>query len=737
MPSKKKNETDWIFDFVRQNADRPMKIKELARAASISSQEYPSFRHSIKALLDAGLLVKLKRNRIGLPEQMNLVTGTISITKSGIGFVQPDNKSEEIYIAPRDLGTAFDHDRVTVRLRREVGFKGKREGAVINILERRTAQVVGVFHKGKNYDYVVPDTKSINRDVYIVRGKTKRAQDGEKVVVRLADWKDPFLNPEGEVIERLGRPGDPGVDMEAIIRQFNLPTHFPQDVLDEADSIAEEWQSEIDKRPDLTRISLFTIDPIDARDHDDAVSIEMVDGRWRLGVHIADVSHFVRSGTKLDKEAFERGTSVYFPDRVLPMLPEKLSNDLCSLRPNRKRLAYSIIMDFSPSGNAVDYQLFPSVIKSRAKLAYEEVQALFSAVDDNPDVPPEKLSKQVLPSVLKVAGDLLTMRELARVLFKRREAAGSLDFDLPEPLITLDERGNVLTIGNKVRTEAHRLIEEFMLAANRQVALHFFRHNQPTLYRVHDRPDMEKLEAFSYILNGIGYKFPVSPQMPSHDFTVLISRLRGKPEEELINELLLRSMKKAIYQPENIGHFGLAFTHYLHFTSPIRRYPDLLVHRLLKELKDGKYPVRIGQKLAHILPNVGKQSSDMERRAMEAEREAIKAKQVAYMAGQVGSEYDGVISGVVNFGFFVRLIGPGCDGMVRASAVDDDYYHFDEPNYRLVGRRTGRKFRLGDKIRVGILKVDVEARQIDLFLPRSVEPPAPPTVKKRPRKKKS
>jgi ribonuclease R len=698
-----KDNAKWIIDYIRDHSDRPMKVKELARSTGINQNDYPAFRRTVKKLLDEGKLVRLKRNRIGIPEEMDLVTGTISVTKAGMGFVAGDNRDDEIYVAPRDLNTAFDGDRVMVRLKPGVGFKGKKEGIVITIVERRTTKLVGTFHIGEHYDYVEPDSKNIGRDIYITKDRGNGARNGEKVVVSVDDWTNPYLNPEGEIIERLGQPGDPGVDMLAIIREYDLPTEFSQKVLDEADAAAEGWSAEVKRRIDLCQLTTLTIDPTDARDFDDAVSIERKNGHYRLGVHIADVSYFVRSNTSLDKEAFERGTSVYFPDRVIPMLPEQLSNDVCSLRPNRKRLTYSIFIEFDRSGEVVDYELYPAVIRSRARLTYEEVQKFFD-------------TGEVTPKLDRVAESLRQMRPLAKTLHRRREAAGSLDFDLPEAKIILDDRGNVIEIGNRVRTESHRLIEEFMLAANRQVARHFVRYGQPTLFRVHDRPDMEKLEGFSHLMGKFGYTFPVSPTIPTRDFQRFLDRVKGKPEEELVNELLLRSMKKAVYQPQNIGHFGLAFKHYLHFTSPIRRYPDLLVHRLLKYMKNNKYPVRLAQKLGIILTNAGKQSSEMERRAMDAERDAVKAKQVSYMSGQVGSEYDGIISGVTNYGFFVRLIGPECDGQVRASTLDDDYYRFDEESYRLVGRRKGKVFRLGDKVRVAVLRVNVEEREIDLYV---------------------
>lgn len=713
---KKKVSRDPILEFVRENISRPMKIKELAQKMKISNRDYPAFRRKIKEYLDEGTLVRLKRNRLGLPDEMNLITGIVSVTRAGFGFCKCDATDEEIYLAPHDLHTAFHGDRVVVRLKSGLGFKGKRTGQVINILKRGLTNIVGTYHKSPSYYYIVPDSRKINRNIVIADEHSGGAKEGEKVVVRLLEWDDPFLNPEGEVIERLGKATDPGVDMLAIIREYDFPVEFDDAVIQDACEVVVDWQEEIDSRPDLTQLKAITIDPADAKDHDDAVSIEINKGNYRLGVHIADVSHFVRVGSALDKEAFERGTSVYFPDRVIPMLPEELSNDVCSLRPNRKRLAFSLFMDFNKSGDVVDYQLYPSVIKSAAKLSYEEVQGFFDG-------------KQPTARVKRVSDDLTKMRELARMLLAKRQQAGSLDFDLPEAKIILDKQGNVVEIGNRVRLESHRLVEEFMLAANRQVALHFTRLALPTLYRVHDKPNMERLEAFSFLLSKLGYKFPVSPTMPTGDFARFLKRVKGKPEEELINELLLRSMAKAIYQPQNIGHFGLAFKHYLHFTSPIRRYPDMLVHRLLKEIKNGKYPAALNKKLPVMLENVGRQSSERERRAMEAERDAVKAKQVSYMSQQIGSEYDGVISGVLNFGFFVRLVGPECEGLVRASTLDDDYYQFDEEQYRLVGRRTGRIFRLGDKVRVGVMRADVLSREIDLFLIEK--------EKKSPKKKRS
>jgi ribonuclease R len=492
--------------------------------------------------------------------------------------------------------------------------------------------------------------------------------------------------------------------MRTVIKSFNLREKFSPEVVQEAEHAAASIsENEPTHRLDLTKKCIYTIDPEDAKDHDDAISVEKTADGYRLGVHIADVSYYVKEGTPLDTEAFERGNSVYLPGMVVPMLPEVLSNDLCSLRPNRRRLAHSIFIDFDKKGKMLKWRLADTVIKSRAKLTYEEVQRFF----DSGEKPPK---------ISRVAKSLTTARELAGILSKRRFAEGSLDFDLPEAKIILNEKGEVLELGSRVRLESHRLIEEFMLAANRAVALEVFRKGQPFLYRVHDKPDTEKLQAFSAMMSRLGYKFPVSPTMRPIIFARFLDQTKDAPEADFINELMLRSMMKAVYQRENIGHFGLAFTHYTHFTSPIRRYPDLLVHRLLRKLQNGRYPPVFAKRVVSVIDHASKHCSETERTAEEAERQAIKVKQVAFMARHVGDEFDGIISGVTGYGFFVRLDNLGVEGLVRVSSIDDDYYRFDEKQYRLVGRGSGRCFRLGDKIRVGVMKVDKIRNEIDLYV---------------------
>jgi ribonuclease R len=703
-----------IIDFLAFKAGRPLKLKELARELDIVEKEYPSFRAAVKQLLADGRLVKLRRNRLGVPSELNLVVGQITISKGGSGITLSDS-DRQIVVAPAYTLTALDGDKVMVRVSGEV--EGEIHGKVIKVLERAERNIVGIFRTGPHFDFIVPDNKKIHRDIHIAPGLSKKARDGERVIARITQWDDPYRIPDGEVIEKIGMPGDPGIDLLTVIKSFNLPEDFPRRVTDEAEQAMQYYTSEeIERRRDFTGDMIYTIDPVDAKDHDDAVSVEKTAKGYRLGVYIADVSFFVRENTVLDKEAFDRGNSIYLPGMVIPMLPEKLSNDLCSLKPHRKRLVFAVLMDIDDKGKMIGYEINEGVICSKAKLNYEQVQEFFDTRRDD-------------DAIARVADGLKPARELARILFDKRMADGSLDFDLPEAIISVNDKGEIINISNRVRLESHRLIEEFMLAANKAVALHVFRLGQKFLYRVHDRPDKEKVEAFSYLVSTLGYHFPASDNMKPIQFARFLDHLKGKPEEEFLNELMLRSMKKAVYQPQNIGHFGLAFTHYTHFTSPIRRYPDLMVHRLLKKLKHGRYSDKLNKQLATVLVNVGRHCSETERTAEAAEREAIKIKQVAYMANHIGQEYQGIISGILNFGFFVRLGETAAEGMVRLSTLDDDYYKYDEKHFRLVGRRTGRIFRLGDPVAVGIQSVDKVRNEINLYLVES-------EMRESPRKKK-
>lgn len=718
MPLNKKV----ILDYIKTRADRPLKAKELAQALLIPPEDYSQFRRAVKQLIQTGELVRLKRNRIGVPDQLGVLVGQLAVTRKGVGFLLRD-EAEDVLIPTWELLTGMDGDQVMVRLKGK--SQGRETGTVIKVIKRAERNIVGLLRRERHFYCVVPDNPRIHRDLYVPAGEIGDARDGEKVVARLVAWDDPHRNPEGRVVERLGFPDDPGVDMLTVIKSYGLPESFPDEVFSEAEQASAKLADETSLgRTDLTAECIYTIDPSDAKDHDDAVGVVTTSEGYRLGVHIADVSHYVKPGSALDVEAFERGNSVYLPGMVIPMLPEVLSNDVCSLKPNRRRLAHSVFIDFDRKGKMLRWQVADTVIKSQARLSYEDVQDLFDG-------------KTVPARVKNVAENLALARHLANVLSRRRFAEGSLDFDLPESKIVLGKAGEVLELGSRMRLESHRLVEEFMLVANRAVALEVFRHAQPFLYRVHDKPDMEKLEAFSHMMQRLGYRFPISKNMKPGQFSRFLDRVKDTPEADFINELLLRSMAKAVYQRDNIGHFGLAFTHYAHFTSPIRRYPDLLVHRLLRKLKNGRYPVAFAKRVKTTIDHVGKHCSETERVAERAEREAVKIKQVAFMADQLGEEYTGVISGVLPYGFFVRLDRLGVEGMVRVSTIDDDYYQFDEKNFRLVGRRTHTAYRLGDPVRVGIMKVDQVRNEIDLFLTESPGKPARRSARKTAAKKSS
>ena len=679
-----------------------MRIQELAQAMKVSRREYPSFRQCVKKLVDEGHLVRLKRGRIGPADQMDIAVGTISVNRSGRGFLEIEGATEDIMILDNGLLTALDGDRVMVRL---VGERfGRQAGVVIKVQERSGRNIVGILHKQNGMIFVHPDNPRIHRDIYVSPAYSLKAKDGEKVVVKLTAWDDPHTNPCGKVTEQIGYPNAPGVDMLTIIKSYNLPESFSAETMNQAEKAAGvDTTGEQQRRLDLTGECIYTIDPFDAKDHDDAISISKTQRGYRLGVHIADVSFYVPEESPLDMEAFERGNSVYLPGMVIPMLPEVLSNDVCSLRPNRRRLAHSVIIDFDRKGKMLDWRVMDTVIRSHAKLSYEEVQEFFN-------------SQTVIPRIKRVADSLLLARELATVLTKRRAIDGSLDFDLPEAKIILNEQGEVLELGNRVRLESHRLVEEFMLAANQAVALEIFRKGQPLLYRVHDKPALEKLNTFSDMMKRLGHSFPVSKDIKPIQFARFLERVKDLPEGDFIHELLLRSMQKAVYQRENIGHFGLAFTHYAHFTSPIRRYPDLLVHRLLRRLTKGKSPAASASRIQAVIDHVGRHCSETERVAVTAEREAVRTKQVTFMTRHLGDEFEGVISGTMSYGFFVRLNNMGVEGLVRFSSIDDDYYHYDEKQSMIIGRRTGRSFRMGHAVKVGVANVNQERKEIDLYL---------------------
>jgi len=683
---------------------RPVKPKELAKELNIRQSEYSAFRQLLRRMLHDGEIIRLRRGRLALPAKLELIRGRVHAHRRGFAFVVPEDGSQDIYIEPDHVKTAM-HDDIVLVQKLSTSYRGSPEGRIVRVVRRGRPKVVGTFQTGKYFDFVVPEDERLPRDIYVPPKETKGAKPGQIVVVDLSDWEDPARSPEGKVAEILGYAEDPGVDVLTVMHEHGLDTHFPAAVEEEAGKIPRRVpRKELAGREDCRRLAVVTIDPKDAKDHDDAVSVvTLKNGNYEVGVHIADVSHYVQAGTDLDREALLRGTSVYLVDRVVPMLPEVLSTDVCSLRAGVDRLAMSCFMELAPSGRLVKYRLAETVMRSAADMTYEEVQEYFD-------------TGNIRKSLRHLKGPLDILLELTKKLTKKRLAAGSLDFDLPESKIELGDDGSVKAIYEQVRMPAHRLVEELMLLANRTVARYLQSAGIPTLYRVHDRPPEDKLEAFEEFMRSLGYKFKAGPAFSPKHLQKLLAEVAGKKEEGLVNEVLLRTMAKAVYQPQNIGHFGLAFDRYVHFTSPIRRYPDLLVHRAVRRKLNGSVdPSWVSQQKAQ-LERIGRHTSDRERVAMEAERDSVRIKQISYMETQLGESFTGIISGVRSFGLFVRLDKILIDGLIPIGTIGDDYYVVDEERYVAKGKHKGRTFRLGDAVTVQVVRVDPVKKEIDFEL---------------------
>ncbi|WP_072988513.1 ribonuclease R [Clostridium cavendishii] len=697
-----------LVSFMREEAYKPMDIQELAAIFDISKEEYKMFKKSVRKLEREGVIVRNSRDKYGLPERMGLFQGKLQIHPRGFGFVTPEGEEDmaDIFIPSSFINGAMNGDIVAVRIIKEdVGAK-KCEGEIIQVLERANKTTIGVYEDSKNFGFVIPEDKRMQKDIFISKKDTLKARTGDLVVVELTKWAEGDRKPEGKIIEILGKKGDKGIDILTIIKKFGLPEEFPQKVLDFAESIDEEIsEKEIARRKDLRNVRMVTIDGEDAKDLDDAVSIERLeDDKFRLGVHIADVTNYVKENNPLDKEALKRATSVYLIDRVIPMLPKKLSNGICSLNPKVDRLTLSCIMVINEKGKVISHEIAETVIKTDERMTYTDVTKILQGSKE------EHLTKYDY-----LVDDFKAMEELCGILNKKRLNRGAIDFDFAESKIILDENGKPVEIKPYERGIANRIIEEFMLVANETVAEYMFWNNIPFVYRIHEEPDNEKLEKFKEFLYNLGYTVRWNQEVRPGNLQKVIELVRGKKEETVVSTLLLRSMMQAKYSPECSGHFGLAAEYYCHFTSPIRRYPDLQIHRIIKEHLNGKIDERRIKKLVPIVDNASKQSSEMERLAQEAEREVDDLKKAEYMQEKIGEEFEGIISSVTSFGLFVELPNT-IEGLVHITNLDDDYYVYDEARLMLIGERTKKMYKLGDIVKVQCVRVDIPNRQVDFYI---------------------
>jgi len=695
------------LSFLSVRRKKPVTLKELARTLRINDREsYQTLRTLVHELVREGTVEMDPHGNIRYvrlakkpqPPAHARLTGRLVGMRGGGGIVRSEETGEEIFVPRGSMGTALHGDmvaalRVAGGAPRHQAADRRPEGEIIAVLERVNTHLTGRLEKSRTFAFVIPDHERITRDIYVPLGDAEAASDGDKVVVELLPWTDEHLNPEGRIVEVLGPSGDARVEVVSVARSFSLPLSFPEEAEREAGLAPATLRPEdLAGRLDLRGEVVFTIDPEDAKDFDDAVSLEPLahDG-LRLGVHIADVSYYVREGSALDREAFARGTSVYMVNEVVPMLPERLSNDLCSLRPDEDRLTMSVVMDLNRHGTVEDYVIRESVIRSRRRFTYEEVeQVIRSGRGDHVDV-------------------ILPLFHLSKVLLTRRRRSGSLDLDTPEVKFVFGKDGLPSEIRPKTRLDSHRLIEECMLLANKVVATHAG--ERPFLYRVHDVPNPDRLADLARFVSQFGFSLAGQEGITAKELQKLLDQAKGSEVETLIHEVVLRSMAKAVYETKNIGHFGLAFRKYAHFTSPIRRYPDLVVHRLLKEFK-GDVPLGRLTDLRQQLPEIARQSSVRERLAQEAERASVRVMQVEYMKRHLGDIFEGVIAGVTNFGLFVEIPHLLIEGLVRVRDLDDDYYVFDEKRYALRGRSGGRVYRLGDHIRIRVAAIDAEEHEI-------------------------
>ena len=739
MSNKYEQRKKMIYDFMCDNMYVPMKIKELAIVLGVKKEQRPELEAILADLMAEGRIECSKRGKYSKSE-IKKMTGTFTAHPKGFGFVSVEGETEDIFIPESQVNGAMHMDTVEITVS-PVTTGRRREGTVVKILERGMKQVVCTYEQSKTFGFAVPDNPKFGSDIFIPEERSKGAVSGHKVVVEVTSYGKKDRKPEGKVVEILGHINDPGVDILSLVRAYGLPVEFDEKVLKQVENVAKPVsEADMAGRMDLRDWQMVTIDGEDAKDLDDAVSVTMDGDNYILGVHIADVSNYVQEHSALDVEALKRGTSVYLVDRVIPMLPHALSNGICSLNQGENRLALSCIMTINPKGEIIDHTIAETVICVDRRMSYTQVKNILEAyhaanaqdasvekVDgrqDGADRETESVSdvnvrrqqEALLGEYEALVPMFVRMEKLAGILRGKRMKRGSIDFDFPETKVILDEQGNPIDIRPYDRNVATKIIEDFMLAANETVASDFYWRELPFVYRTHENPDTEKIQKLSTFINNFGYTLHIgADEVHPKELQKLLQKIDGTKEEALISRLTLRSMKQARYTIDNTGHFGLAADCYCHFTSPIRRYPDLQIHRIIKESLRGRLNEKRIDHYEHILPEVAKHSSEMERRADEAERETVKLKKVQYMEQHIGEAFEGVISGVTEWGFFVELENT-VEGLVRVTELTDDFYQYYEDTYELVGEATNRRYKLGQKVQVRVEHCDRIMRTIDFAL---------------------
>jgi len=692
-----------LMDFFTDKEYKSMRFRDIVALLQVPKKSRNEFREILDSLVAQGSIIIDDKGRYQIPGE-NVKTGIFSGTQRGFGFVILEDEAEDIFIPESATNGALHGDKVAVLLTKEKTGK-RQEGKVLRIIERGNKEIVGTFEKSKNFGFVIPDNHKFGHDIFISKEHSMGAITGHKVVVKITNYGDEKRSPEGKVVEILGHINDPGVDIMSVIKAYDLPVEFPKDVLSSLDYIPDEISpEEIRNRRDIRDLPTVTIDGEDAKDLDDAISLTKEGDIYHLGVHIADVSHYVKEGSALDREALKRGTSVYLVDRVIPMLPHKLSNGICSLNPGEDRLALSCFMDIDQKGNVISHEIVETVIRSDRRMTYSDVSKIIEDHD-------EKLIEEYKEFVPM----FMLMLELSEILKKRRHKRGAINFDFPESKIKVDQNGKPVEIKAYDRNKATKIIEEFMLIANETIAENFFWQEIPFIYRTHDTPDEEKIKALAIFINNFGYSIKLgNDDIHPKEIQKLLIKIEDTPEESLISRLTLRSMKQAKYTVANTGHFGLSTKYYCHFTSPIRRYPDLQIHRIIKENLRGKLNEKRRSHYEKILNEVANHSSKTERRADEVEREVEKMKKVEYMTERIGEIYEGVISGITTWGIYVELPNT-IEGMVSVSNMEDDYYIYDEEHYQMVGEHTKKTYKLGQKVKVKVVNADKLFRTIDFI----------------------